>query len=65
MIIDYSDTINRFAELDAYPMLNISKIVEDVAQYSFFTTLALKSPNHQIPIRDNDRKYITFEIHGK
>ena len=50
MVIDYSNTINRFIELDAYPMPNISKMVE----YNIFITLDLKSAYHQIPISDNN-----------
>ena len=32
MVIDYNDTINIFTELDAYPMPNISKMVEDISK---------------------------------
>ena len=65
MVIDYSDTINRFTELDAYPMPNISKMVEEITQYNIFTTLDLKSAYHQIPIRDSNHKYTAFEVNSK
>ena len=39
MVADYSGTINRFTELDAYPMPNIAKMVEDIAKYNIFSTL--------------------------
>ena len=65
MVIDYSDIINSFIELDAYPMPNIPKMIEYVAEYSIFTTLDLKSAYHQIPISDNDCKYTAFEVNGK
>ena len=65
MVIDYSDTINRFTELDAYSMPNISKMVGDIAQYSILTILDLRFAYHQIPISDNNRKYTDFEVNGK
>ncbi|VDI28094.1 Hypothetical predicted protein [Mytilus galloprovincialis] len=33
LIIDYSQTINRFTELDAYPFSNINQMVSDIAKY--------------------------------
>ena len=42
MVIDYSDTINMFTELDAYPMPNIIKMINDISKYKYFTTLDLK-----------------------
>ena len=65
MVVDYSDTINRFTELDAYPMPNINKMVDDIAQYNIFSTLDLKSAYHQIPINHADRKFTAFEVSGK
>lgn len=65
MVVDYSDTINRFTELDAYPMPNITKMIDDIARYNVFTTLDLKSAYHQIPISHADRKYTAFEVNGK
>ena len=64
MVIDYSDTINMFTELDAYPMPNIIKLINDISKYKYFTTLDLKSAYHQVPIKEEDRKYPTFEIDG-
>ena len=64
-LIDYSDTINRFNELDTYSMPIISKMVEDIAQYSIFTTLDLKSAYHQMSISNNNHKYTAFEVNGK
>ena len=64
MVIDYSNTINLFTELDAYPMPNISKMINDVSQYKYFSTLDLKSAYHQIPIKEEDRIYTAFEADG-
>ena len=65
MVVDYSDTVNLFTELDAYPMPNIATMVDQVAQYNVFTTLDLKSAYHQVPIKKEDRKYTGFEVGGK
>ena len=65
VVIDYSDTINMFTELDAYPMPNIIKMINDISKYKYFTTLDLKSAYHQVPVKEEDRKYTAFEIDGK
>jgi len=39
MVIDYSRTINRFTQLDAYPLPRIDEIVNELAQYRVFTTV--------------------------
>ena len=49
--IDYSETINRFTRLDAYPMLRIDVTVNQYAQYTVFSTVDLKSAYHQVPIK--------------
>ena len=46
MVIDYSQTINRFTELDAYPLPNINDMVQKIAQYSVFSTIDLRSAYH-------------------
>ena len=56
-----SSTINRFTKLDAYPMPNIAKMVEDIAKYNVFSPLDLQSAYHQIPISLEDCKYTAFE----
>ena len=65
MVVDYSDTINRFTELDAYPMPNVLEMVEKISQYKYFATFDLKSAYHQIPIKEEDMKYTAFEVDGQ
>ena len=65
MVVDYSDTINRFTELDAYPMPNVLEMVEKISQYRYFATFDLKSAYHQIPIKEEDIKYTAFEADGQ
>ena len=65
MVVDYSSMINRFTKLDAYPMSNIAKIIEDIVKYNVFSTLDLQSAYNQIPISLEDHKYTAFEVCGK
>ena len=65
MVVDYSDTINRFTELDAYPMPNVLEMVEKISKYKYFATFDLKSAYHQIPIKEEDMKYTAFEVDGQ
>ena len=64
MVVDYSQTINRYTELDAYPSKRIDELVERLAQYEYFSTFDLKSAYHQIPLRDYEKKYTAFEADG-
>lgn len=64
MVVDYSQTINRFTDLDAYPLPRIDEMVERIAQYDLFSTLDLQSAYHQVPIRESDRIYTAFEADG-
>ena len=65
MCVDYSQTINLFTELDAYPLPRIDDLVNDLAQYTVFSTFDLKSAYHQIKIKESDKKYTAFEANGK
>lgn len=65
MVIDYSCTINRFTQLDAYPIPRIEELVNKVATYSVFSAIDLRSAYHQIPIRDEDKAYTAFEAGGR
>ncbi|KAF2892873.1 hypothetical protein ILUMI_13299 [Ignelater luminosus] len=52
-------------QFDAYPLPNIEHILNDVANYAFFSIIDLKSAFHQIPVRSEDRKYTAFEAGGQ
>ena len=65
MVIDYSRTINRFTELDAYPLPNISSMARSIAEYSIYSTFDLKSAYHQLPIKEEEKKFTAFEANGK
>ena len=61
MVIDYNRTINRFTQLDAYPIPQIEEIVSELSRYKVFTTIDLKSAYHQIELDPRDREYTSFQ----
>ena len=61
LAIDYSQTINRFTLLDAFPLPNISEMVNEIAKYRVFSTIDLRSAYHQLPLKDEDKPYTAFE----
>ena len=61
MCINYSQTISQYTELDAYPLLRIDEMVNDLAKYMFSD---LKSAYHQIPVKESDRRYNAFKANG-
>jgi len=65
MVIDYSQIINRFTELDAYPLPKTDHQVHEVTKCKLFSTLDLKSAYYQIPLDPKDRVYTAFEANRK
>ena len=61
LAIDYSQIINRFTELDAFPLPRINDLVNDIAQYHVFSTIDLWSAYHQVPLKEEDKPYTAFE----
>ena len=61
MVIDYSRTIHRFTQLDAYPKPQIEEIISELSRYKVFTTIDLKSAYHQIELDPRDREYTAFQ----
>ena len=64
MCINYSQTINPFTELDAYPLPRIDDMVNKLSQYKVFSTFDLKSAYHQIPLRESKTKFTASEALG-
>eukprot|EP00794_Sanderia_malayensis_P013431 gene13431-14811_t len=58
------ETINRFTRLDAFPLPRITDTVNEVAQYTVFSTVDLQSAYHQIPLKEEDKPYTAFEAKG-
>ena len=65
MVIDYSQTINRFIVLDAYPLPRIDQQVNEPEKCKWFSTLDLKSAYYQVALATEDRAYTAFEADGK
>ena len=65
MVIDYSQTINRFTELDAYPLPRIDEQINQLAKCRIFSTLDLKNAYYQIPLHPDDRVFTAFEAAGQ
>ena len=63
--VDYSQTINIYTELDAFPLPKISDLVTNLARYKYFSSFDLKSGDYQIRSKQSDRKYTTFEGNGQ
>ena len=64
MVVDYSQTINRFTQLDAYPLPRLDEMIGKISQYTVFSALDLQSAYHQIPILENEKQYTAFEACG-
>ena len=64
MVVDYSQTINRFTQLDAFPLPRINELVSGIAQYKVFSTIDLRSAYHQVPLRQEEKSYTAFETSG-
>ena len=64
MVVDYSQTVNRFTQLDAYPLPRLDEMIGKISQYTVFSALDLQSVYHQIPIPENEKQYTAFEACG-
>ena len=64
MTVDYSETINRFTLLDAYPLPPIQPMVNEIAQYDIKSTLDMTSAYNQLVVPEEDRPYTAFEACG-
>ena len=64
MAIEYSQTINKFTLLDAFPLPRIDELVNQIAQYRVFSTIDLRSAYHQVPFKNDDKPYTAFEARG-
>ncbi|XP_045624310.2 uncharacterized protein [Procambarus clarkii] len=65
MAVDYSQTINRFTGLDAYPLPHIDETVNNVARFKVYSTPDLRSAYHQVGLTEEEKPYSAFEACGK
>ena len=64
MVIDYSQTINRFTHLDA-SLPHIDELINEIVKSKYYSTVDLKSAYYQVPLAMEDRKFTAFEAIGK
>ena len=64
MVINYSQTVNKYTLLDAYPLPRMRDVVQNVARYKVYSTLDLTSAYHQVELPPQDRLYTVFEADG-
>ena len=64
MVIDYSQTVNKFTLLDAYPLPYMQDIVRRIAHYKVYSTLDLTSACHQVELPSSDRLYTALQADG-
>ncbi|GFX21450.1 retrovirus-related Pol polyprotein from transposon opus [Trichonephila clavipes] len=65
MVVDYSQTINKYTLLDAYPLPKIEEVILKISKNKIFSKIDLQSAYHQIPIQNSERHYTAFEACGK
>ena len=65
MVIDYSQTVNRYTYLDAFPFPVMDELAQQMSNYKYFSTYDLKDAYHQVPLRVEDRDYTAFEADGR
>ena len=60
-VMDYSQTVNKYTLLDAYPIPRMRDVVQNVARYKVYSTLDLTTAYHQVELPLQDRPYTAFE----
>ena len=65
MVIDYSQTVNKFTPPDAYPLPRIDDTVNEIAKFKVMSTFDLRSAYHQVPLNSEDKKFTAFQSGGK
>ena len=61
MVVDFSQTINRFTLPDAYPLPRIEDVVNSIAMHRVFSVIDLSKAYYQIEICSQDRPYTAFQ----
>ena len=65
LVVDFSQTINRFTEMDAYPLPNISDLINKIGKNKIFSVIDLSSAYYQVEIDPSERPYTAFQAAGK
>ena len=59
MVIDYRQ-INKDTDQDAYPLPMIDDILDQLGKAEFFSAFDLSTGFHQIPMKEESKKYTAF-----
>ena len=65
IVIDYSETVNLYTDVDAYPFPDVESMLTRAAAFHYFSKIDLKSAYHQIPLRSDDKPFTAFEVGGR
>ena len=65
MVIDYSEKVHRFTDVDASPFPEMEVLLDKATNYHYFSKIDLKAAYHQVPLKEGDIKYTAFEVNGK
>jgi len=65
LCVDYSQTVNKYTEVDAYPFPRIDDMVHQLASYCYSSTFDLNAAYHQILIVPSERRFTAFETNGR
>ena len=65
LCVDFSQTVNLYTDLDAYPLPRIDEMINEIAKHKVFSTFDLRSAYHQVEIIPEERKYTAFEANGR
>ena len=61
LVIDYSQTINRFTVPDSYPLPRIDQTVKDISQYAMYSVIDLRKAYYQLEIDAKEREFTAFQ----
>ena len=62
LCVDYSQTVNLFTQLDAYPLPRNDDLVNKLSAFRVLSTFDLKSAYHRIPILESDKQYFRISV---
>ena len=65
LCIDYSQTVNRHTELDAFPLPRKEELVIVLSKHRYFFKYDFKNAYHKVPIYPDDKKLTAFKANGK
>ena len=61
LVVDYSETINKFTMLDAYPLPLMEDVATELAKFTIMSGFDLKSAFHQVKLPEKDKIYTAFQ----